>query len=772
MPTWDGFFSTDFLAPINWVGGILPNENSAAVIDSTGAGAQFNPTLLAGQSASVFTLEQSDRNFTVQGTLTVNAGAIVSGAGSSAGILIIANTGTVSVSGNGLTVTGGFGVLNNFGTLGSKLQVSGGAVNNAGVITGAVTVSGGSLTLNPDSDLSDSAVLTVNTGGTVTVNAFDVIGGLAGDGGTVGISNGNGLNIIGAANTAFSGVISGAGFLQFGGTGTRTLSGTNTYSGGTFIDGGTLQIGAGGTTGTLGSGAVVNNGALVFDRSIFVEVANAISGTGTLRVTSGDVLILAGTNTYSGTTTINTGGSLVVGPTGTLGTGAVTNNGALEFNRPNVLTVANVISGTGAFIKVGAGILTLSGASTFTGATTVSRGTLNVTGSIASQNVSVFISGRLQVDGAAISDGATVTLNDSGNLNLTGSERIGALVSASGTTTVTLGANTLTTGNAENRTFAGVISGTGGLTKQGAGALTLSGTNTHTGLTRVSLGTLIAATNGALGTTAAGTVVAPGATLALQGGITTAEAIALSGSGVAGNGAIRNIAGVNTLTGAITLNGAAEIQADADRLNINGTVTGGIHNLTLETVGTSTIAVSGAITGSGALTKTGASTLTLSGANTFTGATTVNGGTLQVSAGNGLSATGLLTVNSLGRVRFDDTDTVGGLAGSGSVRIGNGIVLTLAPAAGTRTFSGVIANADPGVGVALAKAGAGIQVLSGANTYTGTTTVNAGLLDVTGSLASLGTIVNGGSLRVNGSTLADTAAVTLNGSGNLTLSGS
>ncbi|MCP9886263.1 autotransporter-associated beta strand repeat-containing protein [Synechococcus sp. ATX 2A4] len=261
MPTWDGFFSTDFLAPINWVEGILPNENSSAVIDSTGAGASPDPTLLAGQSASVFLLEQSARIFTVQGTLTVNAGATLSGVG----ILIIANTGTVSVSGNGLTVAGG--TLNNFGTLGSTLQVSGGAVNNAGVITGAVTVSGGSLTLNPDSNLSDSALLTVNTGGMVNVDAFDVIGRLAGDGGTVQISNGNGLNIIGAANTAFSGIISGEGFLQFEGTGTRILSGDNTYSGGTFIDGGTLQVGAGGGAGTLGSGAVVNNGALVFDRS-------------------------------------------------------------------------------------------------------------------------------------------------------------------------------------------------------------------------------------------------------------------------------------------------------------------------------------------------------------------------------------------------------------------------------------------------------------------------------------------------------------------------
>jgi len=297
MATWNGFISNDFRASINWEGFILPDQDSAVFIDGTGAGVSLNPTLLAGQSASVFTLDQSALSFSVEGNLSIDSGASLS----SLGFLFIGNTGTVTLSpsGNGLAVTGGNlinfgtldstlqvsggvvdnsgaitgavtisgGILNNFDTLGSTLQVSGGTVNNRGVITGAVTVSDGSLTLGESSNLSDSAVLTVNTGGTVNVDAFDVIGGLAGDGGTVQISNGNGLNIIGAANTAFSGVISGEGFLQFEGTGTRTLSGTNTYSGGTFIDGGTLQVGAGGGAGTLGSGAVVNNGALVFDRS-------------------------------------------------------------------------------------------------------------------------------------------------------------------------------------------------------------------------------------------------------------------------------------------------------------------------------------------------------------------------------------------------------------------------------------------------------------------------------------------------------------------------
>ncbi len=86
------------------------------------------------------------------------------------------------------------------------------------------------------------------------------------------------------------------------------------------------------------------------------------------------------------------------------------------------------------------------------------------------------------------------------------------------------------------------------------------------------------------------------------------------------------------------------------------------------------------------------------------------------------------------------------------------------------TFSGVIQD---GAGtMALTKAVGGTLTLSGANTYTGTTTVTTGVLNVTGSIAS--TVINvtgGGGITVDGSSLADTAAVTLNGTGNLTVTG-
>jgi autotransporter-associated beta strand protein len=145
-------------------------------------------------------------------------------------------------------------------------------------------------------------------------------------------------------------------------------------------------------------------------------------------------------------------------------------------------------------------------------------------------------------DNVVIASGHTVTLTanvtTTGNLTLTGTIALagfnltagslagaGNIGTASGTPTVTVGSNGSST------TYSGVLSGTGTiLTKTGTGTLALSGANTYTGVTNVNAGILNIQNNTALGTTAGGTVVAAGAKLQLQNGITvTGEALTLNG---------------------------------------------------------------------------------------------------------------------------------------------------------------------------------------------------------------------------------------------------
>ena len=89
--------------------------------------------------------------------------------------------------------------------------------------------------------------------------------------------------------------------------------------------------------------------------------------------------------------------------------------------------------------------------------------------------------------------------------------------------------------------------GAGSVTKSGAGTLIVTAANTYTGTTTITSGVLNIQNATALGTTAGGTIVAAGAALQLQGGITVgAEALTLNGDGTAaGTGALRNISGTN-----------------------------------------------------------------------------------------------------------------------------------------------------------------------------------------------------------------------------------
>ncbi len=471
-----------------------------------------------------------------------------------------------------------------------------------------------------------------------------------------------------------------------------------TYAGATVISAGSLQIGNGSTTGSLGTGAVTNNAALAINRSDSLTVANSISGTGSLSQSGGGTTILTGTNSY-GTTTISAG-TLQIGSgstNGSLGTGAVTNNATLAFNRSNTLTVANDISGTGNLTQSGAGTTILTGTNSYD-TTTISAGTLQI-----------------------------------GNGGTTGSLGTGAI-----TNNGALVFNRLNNPPLGNTLVSSAISGSGSVTQSGTNLVTLAAANSYTGLTTVSSGRLLVGVNDALGSTAAGTVVSSGASLRLTGvNYTTAEALSLNGPGITSGtsqvvgGALANI-GTSSYAGAITITTSARISSLSGALTLSGgivkdgttlTITGGTGSVILNGTG-----ISGSSPNSDLVVDGG--NLVVNAASNYNGPTTVqNGGTLEA---NAAIDTTTLTV--------DSTST---LAGSGSINAGAGSVFLNGNFIVGNTAGGA-PREDFNITAASTIAGANSTLKFDLFTRGGDLTATpaaADLLNVTGSLSLLSNVV-------------------------------
>ena len=196
------------------------------------------------------------------------------------------------------------------------------------------------------------------------------------------------------------------------------------------------------------------------------------------------------------------------------------------------------------------------------------------------------------------------------------------------------------------------------------GTLILTGNNSYSGVTTLKNGVLNIQHANALGTTAAGTTISSGAALQIQGGIVTAaEALAIDGTGISTDGALRNISGNNTYSGALTINSATRINSDSGLLTLDvasgNAITGSNDNLTFGGAGDITVADAIA-TGSGTLTKDGNGKLTLSGANTYTGATSVTVGKLVVDGSLGGTAVSVSGGASLGGTGSIGNATAGG----------------------------------------------------------------------------------------------------------------
>lgn len=574
------------------------------------------------------------------------------------------------------------------------------------------------------------------------------------------------------------------------------LTGDSSYSGGTTITQGVLAIGHGGTTGSiLGDVSVATDATLAFARSDDITFSGAVSGGGKLVQDGGGILTLTGNSTFSGGTTISPGATLRIGNGGSTGAiaGDVTNDGTLAFDRSDATSFAGVISGNGTLRKQGGGTLSLTGHNGFAGATYVDGGDLAIYG------------------GSSLSDTAVLQLASGTTLSLmSADETVGSLA---GSGSVALNTYCLTTGgDGSSTSFGGTIGGSGCLRKTGVGTMALTGVNAHSGGTIVSGGAIEVSLDSAIGSGrltlegtgalhSTGSFTRSGAvTLASVAGIgggtidvTAMNVVTLSGS-VSGDGQLTKsgagllvLSGTNSFTGAtsviggqLTLNGGSTL-ADLARLTVGGgalvmlgdadetvgSLAGGGdvnvngHCLTVGGDGTNAV-FSGSISGVGCLVKSGSGTLSLSGTNTQNQGIAVSGGAVQVSTLAAMGTGGLRLTGS------------GALHASGTFTYGQAVSLT--PMAGTGggtfevdadetlTLSGIVS----GIG-GLSKSGAGTLILSGINSYTGETRVQAGTLVAESGQA----FADGGSVQIlAGANLvlgADETIGAISGAGGVTL---
>jgi autotransporter-associated beta strand protein len=400
------------------------------------------------------------------------------------------------------------------------------------------------------------------------------------------------------------------------------------------------------------------------------------------------------------------------------------------------------------------------------------------------------IGGNLLFLEAGITDNSTNTQTINAPLKLGVASSAVTFTTASGGNLVIAGnmdwyGVALTVTGAGNTTFSGTGTDTGpgaSLVKTGAGTLTMTGPNGYIGTTSINAGVVNIQNATALGTTAAGTTVASGAALEIQGGIAVgAETLTLNSTGISSNGALRNISGNNSWAGAVTLGSASSIGVDAGQLTISSRISGAGMNLT----------------------KVGAGTLVFSGttSNTYTGTTTVNDGTLILGKTAGVNAfagtltigdavgaansaivqlnannqipTVTVTIKDDGQLNLNNfSDTIGALTmtggnvttGTGTLTLGGNVTGNAASTVATisgklalgganRTFtiaSGTTGSTDMDISAVISgirsitKAGSGTLTLSGtsANTFTGATTINAGTLELskTGALGSTSSV--------------------------------
>ncbi|WP_181011686.1 autotransporter-associated beta strand repeat-containing protein [Bosea psychrotolerans] len=692
---------------------------------------------------------------------STSVGGITYDAGAQGYTITVGNT--LSMAGS---VTNNSGVTQNFVISPSQGLVFGGAAD-AGTNVVYTTAGNGGISFQGTGSAA-AASFVLGAAGNIFIQTASAVslGELSGGSSSRVLATLVGATLtIGALNTSttFAGSIQEGGGVGLTvtktGTGTLTLGdagGASNYTGLTTISQGVLNIQAATALGTAAAGTVVASGAALELQGGITIASEALTLNGTGVAGGGALRNVSGTNTYGGAITLGSNASIVSAANGLALTGGVAlGANTLTFGGGAINVTTAGITGAGAVV-VGSGLVLIDAAGAYVGGTTIATGATAAT-SVAGG----FGTGTITLAGGTLgSNAVAVTIANAISLSASSFVSVQASQALTLTGGIALGANTLSfSGPGQTTVSTTAITGAGGLTNSGTGTLILTGANTYGGTTAINAGVVNIQNATALGTTAGGTTVAAGAALQIQGNIAVgAESLSLNGTGVASDGALRNISGANSFAGSVTLAGASRINSDAGTLTLSGGVAGAF-GLTVGGAGDTTI--SGAIgTGAGALTKDGAGTLILSGANSYTGTTTVSGGTLTLQGGAAIADSGAVNIDTAGAtLNVAAAETIGSLSGVAGSLATLGATLTVSDNSST-----IFAGAASGAG-GLTKTGTGLFTLSGANTYNGATTINGGELRVNGSLGATAVAVNNTGTLSGIGTIG--GAVTVNAGGTL-----
>ena len=549
------------------------------------------------------------------------------------------------------------------------------------------------------------------------------------------------------------------------------LDQSNTYTGATAVNSNAAALVANANAfGTTAGGVTVaGRGSILLSNNIAVgNEALTLNGLGNTGYLDGTLASVSGSNSWAGNISINAAEVRLMAYSGTTlalgGTVSSATNRTLYIGGTGTTIISNALSGfnnnfgNGAIWKDYSGNLIFLGDNTggLTGRLLLREGTITIT------NANSLGTGTLELGRST--DTATLQVNDT--TTRTNAVAI-ADASTAGVINVTNGKTFTINANLSNTN-----SGTTATTKfgkAGAGTLVLGGTaSTYAGQIQIGDGVVVLANSSALGTNAS--TANRGIDLGLNvGDVNQTNNVALLlSNGVTVSNSIYVSSNTNSATRTIGMAGTGSAILN-NEIYLDGSLTadsGASGN---------NLAFSGNLINTGGIIKTGAGTATLAGANTYSGTTTVNAGTLALTNGVAIADAGIVTLsnNAGAALAVNTSETIGSLSGGGAsggnVSLnGSGVTLTINDS-GAQTYSGAISGTG-----ALTKSGSAAFTLGGsiANTFSGTTTVNGGTLQLqkTAGVNAIAANITVGDasgsdvlLLLDNNQIADTSVITLNG---------